>query len=172
MSKTSVNRTRQRVRLVTFNDTVIEGDVFIAYNQRVSDLLNDDRDFLPVMSTSGEMRAFAKRAIMEIQLINAAPVETNDDSGFTAIMAGNAYDLLGAPHDADDGFVRAVYLDRMRSVDPEAIARATENPDLIAAAAHLRARYTAAYDAISHSRQVEAIAEAMRISQVKAQRLG
>jgi hypothetical protein len=170
MSKLAVNRSRQRVRLITFNDVIIEGDVFISYNQRVSDLLNDDRDFLPIMDSSGEMRVMSKRAVMEIQLIEA-PAEEHSHENVVGLVSGNAHELLGASAGADDATIRAIYLDRIRSVDPELIQTLTENPDLIAAAAQLRSRYIAAYDAISHSRQIEAIAEAMKIAQVKAHRI-
>lgn len=169
--KSIVNRSRQRVRIINFNDNITEGFVFIAYGQRVSDLLNDDREFLPVESASGEVRVLAKRAIMEIEMLGAAPEQKNADN-VVSVISGNAFDLLGAPTDSDDAMVRAIYLDRIDSLNPERLEAATQNVDLLAAADHLRSRYTAAYDAILHTRQIEAIAAAVKAAQPRRRKFG
>ncbi len=175
--KRSMSRRRQRVRLINFNDCITEGYVFLAYDQRVSDLLNDERGFLPLATEAGEVKVFSKRAIMEIELLE-------DDSGerrrrtedqvedVVQVMSGNAYDILGAHQDADDAQVRAAYLGRIASVDVEQIRRVSDNEDLARAAEQLAKRYSAAYDAITHTRQIEAIAEAVKASQPKRRRFG
>ena len=175
-SKQAVNRTRNRVRLINFNDSIIEGYVFVSYGQRITDLLNDDRGFIPVESASGEVKVISKRAIMEIEILET-PVEVENERGSSDknvvnMISGNAYDILGVSIGADDGVVRAVYLDRIKSVDPGLVAGMTSNPDLIAAAQALRNRYDAAYDAISHTRQIEAIAAAVKAAQPKRKKFG
>ncbi len=171
-SKPLVSRTRQRVRIINFHDTITEGFVFVAYGQRISDLLNDDRDFLPVESASGEVRVISKRAIMEIELLDGESEKNVESADVVSVISGNAYDLLGAPSDADDGVVRAIYLDRIASLDVARLEAATQNSDLLQAANHLRSRYQAAYDAILHTRQIEAIAAAVKASQTRRRRFG
>ena len=150
--------------MINFNDTITEGYIFLSYNQRASDLLNDDRDFLPVAMESDEVRVIAKRAIMEIELLDEEEGNRRRDAGAREVielMSGNAYDILSAPQDADDAELRAAYLAKVASVDPERIAAVTGNPDLARAAEQLVSRYSAAYDAIAHTRQIEAIADAV-----------
>ncbi len=175
--KRGISRRRQRVRLINFNDSITEGFVFLAYDQRVSDLLNDERGFLPVATEAGEVKVFSKRAIMEIELLEDDADERrrrSDDKAedVVQLMSGNAYDILGAPQDADDAEVRAAYLDRIASVDPERVKKISHNEDLIRAAQQLANRYSAAYDAITHTRQIEAIAQAVKASQPKRRRFG
>ncbi len=169
-NKQVVTRARQKVRLITFNDNIIEGYIFIAQGQRVSDLLNDDRGFIPVETAAGDVRVISKRAIMEIEILGGD--EGGGGKDFVVLGGGNAYELLGVPPNADDATVRAVYLDKMRSVNLAEIAALTDNADLVHAAKVLRERYSAAYDAISHTRKVEAIAAAMRAAQPKRTRFG
>ncbi|MEL7492142.1 MAG: hypothetical protein AAGJ73_15645 [Pseudomonadota bacterium] len=174
--KQAISRRRQKVRLINFNDTIIEGYVFLAYNQRVSDLLNDDRDFLPVATDAGEMRVMSKRAIMEIEVIeddserNRRKEDRSEE--VVQLMSGNAYDILGAQQNADDATIRAIYLDKIASVDPTKVLEAFNNSELAQAAEQLANRYSTAYDAITHTRQIEAIAEAVKATQPKRRRFG
>jgi|GEM_PF-2318161 len=174
--KPTISRRRQKVRLINFNDTIIEGFVFLAYNQRISDLLNDDREFLPIATNEGEVRVMSKRAIMEIELIadDSGRNRRKDDEteDVVQLMSGNAYDILGAPQGSDDASVRAIYLEKIASVEPTKVLEAFNNSDLALAAEQLENRYSAAYDAITHTRQIEAIAEAVKASQPKRRRFG
>jgi hypothetical protein len=169
--KQVVNRTRQKVRLINFNDTILEGYIFVAYGQRVSDLLNDDRGFLPIESSSGEVRVVSKRAIMEIEILANTDAGKQDEE-FVILGGGNAYDLLGVEQDAEDAVIRAVYLDKLKSIDLDRLAATSGNSDLLRAAKIIRDRYSAAYDAISHTRKIEAIAAAMKATQPKRMRFG
>lgn len=174
-SKQVISRIRQKVRLITFNDAIIEGFIFVSQGQRVSDLLNDDRGFIPVESAAGEVRVISKRAIMEIEILEKdGPAERRDAGGSDVVVlgGGNAYDLLGVEPDADDGVVRAVYLDKMNSIDVDRLQQVSPNLDLIRAAQIIRDRYAAAYDSICHTRQIEAIAAAVKASQPKRRRFG
>lgn len=172
-SKNTVSRVRTKVRLINFNDTITEGYVFIAHGQRVSDLLNDDREFLPIESEAGEMRVVSKRAIMEIEILSTNTQSSgSQDDGVVTLISGNAYDILGAPQDADDATVRAVYIDKMKSVDENILRQVTTNDDLISAGIQLGRRYAAAYDAITNTSQIEVIAAALRAAQTKRRRFG
>ena len=174
--KPTISRRRQKVRLINFNDTITEGYVFLAYNQRISDLLNDERDFLPLATNAGEVKVISKRAIMEIELIenDCGQKRRKDDQTeeVVQLMSGNAYDILGVPQESDDDIVRAIYLEKIASVEPKRVLEMFNNSDLALAAEQLENRYSAAYDAITHTRQIEAIAEAVKASQPKRRRFG
>ncbi|MEM8770765.1 MAG: hypothetical protein AAGD92_03845 [Pseudomonadota bacterium] len=171
MDKKTIGRMRHKVRLVTFSDTLTEGYVFLAYGQRISDLLNDDRAFLPIESENGEMRVISKRAIMELEILEAE--EPNRRASDTVdFFSGNAHDILDAPHDADDATIRAIYLGKLAEIAPQKIARMSANRDLEFAAEQLRKRYEAAYDSILNARQIEVIAEAVRAAKPKRRRFG
>ena len=172
VSKQVVNRVRQKVRLINFNDTIIEGFIFVAQGQRVSDLLNDDRGFIPVESASGDVRVVSKRAIMEIEILEKDAPGGKSEPEVVVLGGGNAYDLLGVEPDADDSVVRAVYLDKMNSIDIDRLRALAPNPDLVRAASVIRDRYAAAYDSICHTRQIEAIAAAVKAAQPKRRRFG
>lgn len=158
--KVETSGARQKVRIVNFNDTIAEGIVYLSPGQRVSDLLNDDRGFLPVESEAGDVRVISKRAIMEIEPLEAAAPSAAGN--VVTMVSGSAYDLLGVPVDSDDAHIRTVYHDRLASVAPKHIEAMTSNCDLIAAADNLRSRYRAAFEAIMHSRQIDAIATAVK----------
>jgi len=163
--KPTISRRRQKVRLINFNDTIIEGFV--------SDLLNDDREFLPIATNEGEVRVMSKRAIMEIELIaDDSGRNRRKDDETEDVVQRNAYDILGAPQGSDDASVRAIYLEKIASVEPTKVLEAFNNSDLALAAEQLENRYSAAYDAITHTRQIEAIAEAVKASQPKRRRFG
>lgn len=173
-NKTTISRTRCKVRLINFNDHMNEGYVFVAYGQRLSDLLNDDRDFLPLETDAGEVKVISKRSIMEVEVLDLA--DSGNANGaqneVVPLISGSAFDILGVTPADDDALVRLRYLELKESVDEDAIAKAIQNKDLIFAASQLQKRYAAAYDAIANSRKMEAIALAIRDNQPKRRRFG
>ncbi len=57
------------------NGKEFEGIVFLNQNERVTDLLNDKRDFLPIALPSGKVSAVRKSAIDEILMTEDSDVE-------------------------------------------------------------------------------------------------
>ncbi|MEM9014844.1 MAG: hypothetical protein AAGB02_07025 [Pseudomonadota bacterium] len=171
-SKSVISRIRHRIRILNFNETISEGNVFVAYGQRISDLLNDDRMFLPLETDDGDVKVVSKRAIAEIEIIDSAIDDRTPDESVTTLVMGSAHDVLGAPPDADDSTIRAIYLDRLNSIDEDRIREITDNKDLLRAAAALRQRYDFAYDSITNSRRIEAIGEAIKAAKPKRRRFG
>jgi len=174
-SKQAISRTRCKVRLAGFNDMLTEGCVFLAYSQRLSDLLNDDRDFLPLETDEGEVKVISKRAIMEVEVLemdkaNAPRGARLDD--VVSVLSANAYDILGTPYNADDATIRLHYLELKEAVSAERLAALTSNKDLLAAAEQIGKRYDTAYDSITNARKIEAIAIAMREAQPRRRRFG
>jgi hypothetical protein len=172
--KRAIARTRFKVRIINFADGIVEGYVFLAYNQRLSDLLNDDRSFLPLETEAGELRVIAKRAIMEVDLIEASDAaDAASPAGeIVSLIAGNAHEILGVALDAPDAEVRMQYLAKKATVDPQRVDSLLGNEDMTRAAAQLARRYDAAFDSIANSRKVDAIAMAMREAQPRRRRFG
>jgi len=46
--------------------------VFLDYGQRLSDLLKDERAFLPLEIEEGEVKVVSKRSIMEVEILNVS----------------------------------------------------------------------------------------------------
>lgn len=173
--KQAISRTRCKVRLVGFNDMLTEGFVFLAYNQRLSDLLNDDRDFLPLETDEGEVKVVSKRAIMEVEVLEfdrAEAPQGKRHEDVVTVLSTNAFDVLGVAHDADDATIRLRYMALKDEVSCAKIEALTSNSDLLLAAEQIRKRYDAAYDSITNTRKIEAIAIAMREAQPKRRRFG
>lgn len=173
-NKTTINRSRCRVRRINFNDHINEGYVFLAYGQRLSDLLNDDRDFLPLETEDGEVRVVSKRSIMEVEVLD--PAASGKSAGASnevvQLMSGSAFDILGVTQDSDDVEIRLRYLALKDSINVSVIEKVSGNRDLAAAAAQLISRYDAAYDSIANTRKMEAIGLAMRDAQPRRRRFG
>ncbi len=171
-NKTAINRTRCKVRLINFNDHINEGYVFLAYGQRLSDLLNDERAFLPLETDAGEVKVVSKRSIMEVEVLDVAtPGKAKSASpDVVQLISGSAFDILGVPADSDDAAVRIRYLELVNSVSEESLQAISGNKDLIVAAEQLRGRYEAAYDSITNARKMEAIGIAIRDAQPKRRR--
>lgn len=173
-NKTTVNRTRCKVRLINFSDHIVEGFVFLAYGQRLSDLLNDERAFLPLETEEGEVKVVSKRSIMEVEILNVSTSGRTHqkDGDIVQLVSGSAYDILGVALDSDDAAIRLRYLELKDSVAPQKLEAISGNKELLRAAQQLKSRYEAAYDSIINARKIEAIAIAMRESQTKRRRFG
>lgn len=173
-NKTTISRSRCKVRLINFNDHINEGYVFLAYGQRLSDLLNDDRDFLPLETDDGEVRVVSKRSIMEVEVLDAAALgKSAEPAGeFVSLISGSAFDILGVAQGAEDGEIRLRYLALKESVSVEVVEKVSGNRDLANAASQLLNRYDAAYDSITNARKMEAIGLAMRDALPKRRRFG
>ena len=55
------------VDLILANGTGLRGTVFLGADQRISDLLNDGRAFLPFQDLGQTVRLIAKQAIFEVK---------------------------------------------------------------------------------------------------------
>jgi len=56
------------VEIALFDGTSVAGKIFVPAQGRVSDVLNDERDFIPVECRSGAFVALAKKAIKHVML--------------------------------------------------------------------------------------------------------
>jgi hypothetical protein len=63
----TVGKAKTEVTLTLANSWTVRGFIFTAPEERISDLLNDPRAFIPFLDVSGPMRFLAKRQIVEIR---------------------------------------------------------------------------------------------------------
>lgn len=73
----STTKNKKEVKIILTDGTILKGYVFLAGEQRLLDLLNDDRSFLPVECTDGEVNLISKfsiqRLVTAIVLKNSTP---------------------------------------------------------------------------------------------------
>ncbi len=60
-------KTKIEITITLANGWTVRGFLFTAPDERISDLLNDAREFVPFLDASGPMRFLAKRHIVEIR---------------------------------------------------------------------------------------------------------
>lgn len=79
------------VNVLLTDGSTVRAKFFVAIQGRLSDLLNDDRKFLPVETSDGEIVAVAKSSIVRVSMPSAEP----------KIYRGkNPYLILGVPDGA------------------------------------------------------------------------
>lgn len=62
-----VGKNKHEVNLTLANGWAMRGFFYLAPGERISDLLNDGRDFLPFLDAGGLVRFLAKSQIIEIR---------------------------------------------------------------------------------------------------------
>lgn len=89
------------VEVVTFDDSVLLGDVFLAGNERVIDSINSEQDFFPFRTEDGEFQIIHKSTVARIRPIedgrpakvttrmDMAPVELLTRDG--KVLCGNVF---------------------------------------------------------------------------------
>jgi hypothetical protein len=157
MSKGVVSRARHRVRLVLTDGSATDCDLFLSFNQRVSDLLNDHRLFLPVVTADGETRIISKRTIAEVRILPAQTAAKPKAAASTSeLTLEAAASILGVASDAAPETIDAVYLRLLESVSPNPNE---DDPRLSEVKEELRIRYLDAYEAIAHARLMREVTE-------------
>ena len=62
-----ISKQRAKVKVVMANGDRIEGFLYIRQGQRIQEILNDDRVFLPLVLEDGSTKLFHKQALHEIE---------------------------------------------------------------------------------------------------------
>lgn len=62
-----IGKTKTEITVTLANGWTVRGFLFTAPDERISDLLNDAREFVPFLDVGGPMRFLAKRHIVEIR---------------------------------------------------------------------------------------------------------
>lgn len=147
--KTEVRRNRQRVdvSMRLSNGDAVEGEIFVAAGERVSDLFNDERAFLPVATPAGTV-IVAKTQIAEVRIAEPVPEDNELDP----------YGTLRIEPTASDQEIRTAWMKRVKTCHPDRLAALELDPEIIQTARKVSQRINAAYDRIVRERKARSAA--------------
>ena len=164
-SGTERSKTEIDVTLALSGADAIDAKIFVAFGERVTDLLNDPRNFIPVRLTTGETSVVAKSTIVSITEKHQEPedepaFESEQDARDEAAektgrRAFDPYEVLRVTSSASIEEIRRAYKARMKAVHPDAIAALDLDDDLKRAASRSAQRVNYAYKMIMKDRRVE-----------------
>ncbi|TDQ84180.1 DnaJ-like protein [Dongia mobilis] len=115
--------------------------MFVAPNTRVSDTINDTREFLPFENAHGETEIINKHHIRRI-----VPMEGQAQAG------RGPYDVLGIDESASDEEVKAAYRKAIAATHPDNIQSLNLPPDFVELATRKAAQANEAYARIKKLR--------------------
>ncbi|HEX5280850.1 MAG TPA: J domain-containing protein [Micropepsaceae bacterium] len=96
--KGKVAKTAVLTEISLVDGTVLCGNLFLPNQARITDVLNDDRKFLPVQTLEGDFVSLAKSVIMKASEYNQnpapAPYEGNDPWHILGVKQGASADEL------------------------------------------------------------------------------
>ncbi|MDX5361163.1 MAG: J domain-containing protein [Alphaproteobacteria bacterium] len=149
-----MKRSKRRVRVsVERGDKgTVEAILFLAQDERLIDVLNDERAFLPVETLLGKLLLVPKREITEVTPI--------DREGKPVGMTSDPYRILGLAPESTSEEVRSAYMTRIKAMHPDRVRAAGLCEELVQYATEQSQLITAAYQEISSARERRARADA------------
>lgn len=151
------------VHLTLKGQTPFNAAVYITLGTRLSDLLNDTRQFIPVRLENGETMIVAKSQIISIAETESVASATSDElaevnAAKTRAAARKGFDpyaVLRISPEADLDVVRNAYKARMKAVHPDTVASLGLDDDLARAALLAAQKVNYAYKKIMRERAEE-----------------
>lgn len=148
------------VRLTLSGKEPFNAVVYIRLGQRLLDLLNDDRNFIPVRLENGENMIVAKSQISAMAEIDSMTDASSDelaevDAAKARMAARKGFDpyaVLRISPDADLNSIRKAYKARMKAVHPDTVASLGLDDDLARAALLAAQKVNYAYKKIMRER--------------------
>jgi DnaJ-domain-containing protein 1 len=121
------------------------GSVFVSHQQRLPDLLNDDRAFLPFETSEGLIKIIRKSTIRCVTPMNqiSLPMSTTDP-----------YEILGVAPSIGDEDLKAIYHRKVQEMHPDKLVSMGLPPEFVQLANDKLARINDAYDRICQQRSV------------------
>ena len=151
------HRNAADVRLKLHGEPEMDAVVYLTMGQRLSDLLNDERTFLPVRLSNGEVAIVAKSQISsiseKISVFEESADDEDDDRAKSTSRGFDPYTVLRISPNAGLDEIRAAYKKRMKAVHPDAIAALDLDEDLTKAALLVAQRVNYAYQKIVRERE-------------------
>ena len=116
------HKNERSVRLLLVGGEPINATIFHVNGERLTDLLNDPRAFIPVRTEDAGMMIVAKTQIVSILELETETI--NDDAGSSKPNGPSfdAYAMLRIDKNATHDEIRAAYKARIKSVHPDSIA--------------------------------------------------
>jgi len=160
-SAAGLHKQKANVTLTLAGQKPMDAAVFLTLNQRLIDLLNDDRCFIPAEKADGETIIIAKTQIVSIiekdtmngQNARDHDTESNKAANGTDRKTFDPYAALRIMPDASLDEVRAAYKTRIKAVHPDSLSGLDLDEDLARAALQATQRVNFAYKKILAERK-------------------
>lgn len=141
MMKDTSFRSKQKVRvdLQLEDGSVLDGFIFCSQGERISDVLNDVREFIPFETHTCDIMMLRKGVIASIvaqEVDKKKPVSTDP------------YEILGVSKTADRDDVKHAYHEKVRLYHPDKLNSLDLPDDMTSYANDMLARINSAYDLI------------------------
>ncbi len=138
-SRFQLAKRKERVRIVLKDDSPIEGYLFCGQEERVGDVLNDNRVFLPVEQLDGKLIYMHKQNIAQL---------TPKDVKNLSKLPRNPHEMLGIRKDASMEEVKQAYRKMTRHYHPDRLASMDLPEDIMEYANLMFLNINAAYEAV------------------------
>ena len=149
------HKTETTVQLQLTGQKPVEASVFHVNGERLTDLLNDPRAFIPVRSATGDIMILAKTQIASIiEFETRQREETPDEPSKRASKSFDPYLTLRISPDASHEEIRAAYRARIKAVHPDTVASLDLDEDLSKAASQATQKIIYAYRKIMRERKL------------------
>jgi DnaJ-domain-containing protein 1 len=134
------------VELELDSTVVMKGHMFVSQQQRLSDLMNDERTFLPFEHADGTIDIVHKSMIRRVRPVAVAQTAANSD---------NPYAILGVQPNATDAEVRDAYHRKVSEIHPDKLAALGLPAEIVKIANERMVRLNQAYARIKVQRRAE-----------------
>jgi len=134
------------VELELDGGTIMNGYLFVGQTQRLSDLMNDDRTFLPFEDMDGAITIFTKAMARRVKPVEKAHTAAASDGI-------DPYVMLGVPQDATEAQLREAYYRKVQETHPDKLSNLGLSPELIKYAHERMSRINEAYNKIRMARR-------------------
>ena len=139
---TKQGKSKLMVRLCLTTGEEVEGEVFAAQGERLADILNDSRAFLPIEAGAGAVRVLAKAVIAQAHIVGTEPTEAKDP-----------YKILRVPQTATDEELRRAWMNGLKASHPDRLASLNMDEGVVYAARKACQRINSAYEAVMAERR-------------------
>jgi len=132
------------VELELTDGQAMSGHLFVGQQQRLSDLMNDERIFLPFASLDGTVTIAHKSGIRRVRPIDHVATASEGDDPFT---------ILGLSEKATEAEIKQAYHRKAQELHPDRLAALGVAPELVRFASDRLARINEALSKIKRKRQ-------------------
>ncbi len=139
-----ITKDRLKVDLTLSDGSAVTGFVFVGKRERLVDMLNDQRQFVPVERMDGTLVMLNKGAILRAQPATGAIGPDEDHE--------TPYEVLGVEATADLEAIRTAYRALVREFHPDRVIASGLGDSFVKMAQDRVARINKAYDQIMKQR--------------------
>lgn len=136
------------VNLQLADGTLMDGFLFCSQGERVSDVLNDARQFLPFETHTDDIMMLSKSIIATLLVSDVDAVKT---------ILTDPFAILGIEKDADRETAKRAYHDKVRTYHPDKLASLNLPEDMHIYANDMLARINTAYSLVLRKLETDAL---------------